>query len=89
MKKLDTVDSGKAERENLLQFKENSDLAEEMLAECSELLKEMEEEQENERQERLLERFQEKYQEFNEEYKGLKPSIERIMSNKQLMKKLE
>lgn len=60
-----------------------------MLIECEGLLKEMEEEMETERQERLVERFQEKYQEYTDDYKSLKPSIERITSNKQLMKKLE
>ena len=50
--------------------------------ECEILLKEMEEEEQTDRQERLYERFNEQYQEHAENYKGLKPSIDRILSNK-------
>ena len=86
---LDTVDSGKAEAEDLHAFKRSSEQTEELMDESENLLKEMEEQQETDRHERLLERFSEQFQAHSDEYKGLKPSIDRILSNKQLMRQLE
>lgn len=59
------------------------------MEESEKLLKEMEEEMDTDRQERLVERFGETLGEHRDNYSGLKPSIDRILSNKQLMRQLE
>ena len=60
-----------------------------MLLEAKKLLDEMVEEAETEKHEKIIERFQDQYAEHNELFESLKPSIERIMSDKKLMKNLE
>lgn len=83
------MDSGNAEKDDYLTFKENAESCEDWLNECEELLKQMEEDMDSDKKERLYERFHEQYIEFHNEFKGLKPSIDRIFSNKKLMKILE
>jgi hypothetical protein len=56
---LDTVDSGKAQAEDLHAFKNSSKQTEELMDESEALLKEMEEQQDTDREERLVERFTE------------------------------
>jgi len=60
-----------------------------MIDECETLLKEMESEAESDRQERIYERFNEQFQEHYEIFKSLKPSIDRILGDKKLMRILE
>ena len=86
---LETVDSGKAQTEDLHAFKNSADQTEELMDESEAILKEMEEQHETDRQERLFERFTENFSEYQEKYSGLKPSIDRILSNKQLIRQLE
>lgn len=86
---MDTVDSGKAQREDLHAFKNSTDQTEELLESCEALVKKMEDSHSNDKEERLFEKLRDQYSEYQENYQGMKPSIDRVLSNKKIMRILE
>ena len=59
------------------------------MEQCESLLKKMEDSHSNDKEERLYEKLNEQFTEYQENYRGLKPSIDRVYSNKKLMRVLE
>lgn len=62
--KLETVDSGKAQREDLHAFKNSTEQTEELLEQCEALIKKMEDSRSNDKEERLYEKLNEQFSEY-------------------------
>ena len=86
---LALIDSGEAQKEDYEQLKEKTVSCEEWLDEVKGLFRQMEDQMETDKQERVVEIFQERYKEFKNKFKRLKPSADRILNNKKIIRALE